>query len=62
MSTNNNILILGTPFLYQHQVMLGFNDSCVVIGSDKALPMKGENIRKLSLRSMEVSETELEEA
>lgn len=36
---NNYNLILGTPWMYQHQVCLGFNPAQIVIGSDKALPL-----------------------
>ena len=37
ININNYDLILGTPFMYQHQVCLGFNPARVVVGSDTAL-------------------------
>ena len=37
-------LILGTPWLYQHQVCLGFNPAHVLVGSDRALPLDGVSI------------------
>lgn len=32
-------LILGTPFIWQHQICIGLNPARVVIGSDKSLPI-----------------------
>src|SRR5262249_3939974 len=46
-------LILGTPFLYQHQVSIGFNEARVTIGSMKSLPIKGTNVLKLSARTVD---------
>ena len=40
INLNNYDAILGTPWMYQHQVCLGFNPARVVIGSDSALPVK----------------------
>ena len=40
INLNNYDLILGTPFMYQHQICLGFNPARVVVGSDIALPLK----------------------
>jgi hypothetical protein len=37
-------LILGTPFLYQHKVMIGLNSLQVVIGSAEPLPMTGDTV------------------
>jgi hypothetical protein len=34
-------VILGTPWMFQHQVCVGLNPSHVVIGSDAALPIIG---------------------
>ena len=41
-------LILGTPFLFQHQIKIGFNDSTVNIGSTDPLPIRGERLGKVS--------------
>jgi hypothetical protein len=37
---NNYDLILGTPWMYQHQLCLGLNPARVVIGSASALPIR----------------------
>ncbi|KAJ3963622.1 hypothetical protein EV361DRAFT_985947, partial [Lentinula raphanica] len=34
-------LILGTPFLFQHKVLAGFNEPRVIIGSNESLPIQG---------------------
>ena len=34
-------MILGTPFLYQHQVLLGFNPAQVTVRSNHSLPIRG---------------------
>ena len=36
---NDYDLILGTPWLYQHQVCIGLNPAGIVIGSNKPLPI-----------------------
>jgi hypothetical protein len=41
VNLDNYDAILGTPFLYQHQVAIGFNPSRVVVGSSEPLEMKG---------------------
>ena len=40
ININNYDLILGTPWMYQHQICLGFNPARVVIGSNKVLAVK----------------------
>lgn len=45
-------VILGTPFLWQHQVWLGFNPSSVIIGSDTALEMRGKECRNYIILTM----------
>ena len=40
INLNNYDLILGTPWMYQHQVCLGFNPARVMIGSNDSLPLK----------------------
>jgi hypothetical protein len=37
-------IILGTPFLYQYQVMIGLNPTRVFIGSKVAMPIEGESV------------------
>jgi len=45
---DNYDAILGTPFLYQHQVAIGFNPSRVVIGSSEPLEMKGPEVATIT--------------
>ena len=54
-------MILGTLFLYQHQVMVGLNSPRVVLGSKVPLEMKGTQVSMLKLRAMEVYKESLEQ-
>ncbi|KIK62316.1 hypothetical protein GYMLUDRAFT_58474 [Collybiopsis luxurians FD-317 M1] len=47
-------IILGTPFLFQHKVMAGFNDSRIIIGSNESLPIQGDSVSKLSSRATDL--------
>ena len=49
-------LILGTPFLFQHRIQLGFNNSTVNVGSADPLPIRGEQLGKVSARLIDVIE------
>ncbi|KAI0070206.1 hypothetical protein K474DRAFT_1609108, partial [Panus rudis PR-1116 ss-1] len=55
-------LILGTPFLFQHQVAVGLNPTTVVVGSDQALPIEGKSVRILASRAADLYEDKLEMA
>ena len=48
VNLDNYDAILGTPFLYQHQVAIGFNPSRVIIGSSEPLEMKGPEVTTIS--------------
>ena len=61
MNISGYDLILGTPFLYQHSVSLGFNPTRVIIGSDNSLPVKGASVHKLVSRSTALREENLDE-
>jgi hypothetical protein len=52
-------LILSTPWWFQHKVSVGMNPACVVIGSDKALPIGGEGVAKISSWAMSAYHDEL---
>ena len=54
-------MILGTPFLYQRQVMVGLNSPRVALGSKVPLEMRGTQVSVLKLRAMEVYEESLEQ-
>ena len=53
-------LILGTPFLYQHQVLVGLNSPRVILGSKTPLAMKGSQVSILESRATGVYEENLE--
>ena len=44
VNLDNYDAILGTPFLYQHQVAVGFNPSRVIVGSNEPMEMKGPEV------------------
>jgi len=52
-------LILGTPWLFQHQVCIGFNPARVVIGSDVALPLAGPSVTEIASRAVALQEDEV---
>ena len=62
INLSNYDLILGTPWMYQHQVCLGFNPAWVVIGTDTALPIKKGADTKLMVQAIDISTDELEQA
>ncbi|KIK04948.1 hypothetical protein K443DRAFT_4142 [Laccaria amethystina LaAM-08-1] len=62
INLSNYDLILGTPWLYQHQVSIGLYPVHVVIGSNDSLPMKGNGVTKLSSGAMSVVQENLQHA
>ena len=62
VNLSNYDLILGTPWMYQHQVCIGFNPARVVIGSDAALPMKSGMDTKLMASGISLQEQAVVEA
>lgn len=60
ININNYNLILGMPWLYQHQVCVGFNPSRVVIGSDSSQPVKVGIDTKLMVAGMLLEDRHLE--
>jgi hypothetical protein len=48
-------LILGTPFMWQHSVMVGMNPTRIAVGNDWPLPMQGDDIRTI-LSAMMIQE------
>ena len=54
VNLDNYDAILGTPFLYQHQVTIGFNPSCVIVGSNEPLEMKGPEITTITLAAADL--------
>lgn len=62
ININSYDLILGTPWLFQHQVCLGFNPGRIVIGSDEVQPMTAGAETKLMVHSLSSEEQSLEKA
>ena len=60
INLTNYDLILGTPWLYQHQVTMGLHPVHVVVGSTESLPMKGPGVAKLSTGAMSVMQENLQ--
>jgi hypothetical protein len=54
VNLDNYDMILGTPFLYQHQVAIGFNPSRVLVGSSEPMEMKGPEVVTLNSAAMDV--------
>ena len=57
---DNYDVILGTPFLYQHQVLVGFNPTRVVIGSAESREMRGDEVNVVSSAAADVVEEDLQ--
>jgi hypothetical protein len=51
---DNYDMILGTPFLFQHSVRLGFNPNSIFIGSPKAKPLESDNIIVMNSMSADI--------
>ncbi|KAF9258020.1 hypothetical protein L218DRAFT_878056, partial [Marasmius fiardii PR-910] len=60
IGSQNYDLILGTPFLFQHQVVLGFNPTRVFIGSVPSCPIEGEGMVEILSSAAEVVEQNIE--
>lgn len=57
---DNYDVILGTPFLWQHEVMLGLNPSRIIIGSDKPREIMGSEVFTIAAAAAIVNEERLE--
>jgi hypothetical protein len=55
-------IILGTPWLFQHSICLGFNPARVLIGSDTSLPINGKSVSSIASRAMNISQTAIDRA
>ena len=54
VNLDNYDMILGTPFMYQHQVAIGFNPSRVLVGSNEPMEMKGPEVVTINSAAMDV--------
>ena len=52
---NDYNVILGTPWIYQHQACIGLNPARIVIGSDKPLPIAAGTDTKYLLGAVSFS-------
>ena len=52
INLNNYDLILGTPWMHQHQICIGFNLARVVVGSNEVQPLKIGSDTKLMVHSL----------
>lgn len=56
MNIHDYDVILGTPWLYQHEVSFGLNPPSVIIGSTTAKPLEGSNTIRLQVSAATVKE------
>ena len=61
INLNNYDLILGTPWMHQHQICLRFNPARVVVGSDEAQPLKLGSDTKLMVHLLSRDEQNIED-
>jgi RNase H-like domain found in reverse transcriptase/Reverse transcriptase (RNA-dependent DNA polymerase)/gag-polyprotein putative aspartyl protease len=60
INLENHDIILGTPFLWQHRVVVGFNPSKISLGSDNAVPLEGKDVATISSMVTDIVEDGLE--
>jgi len=60
INLGNYDIILGTPFLYQHQALVGLNSSRLIIGCKEPKEMRGPQVSVLESHATEVYEESLE--
>ena len=53
-------LILGTPFIFQHKLLIGLNPTRVLVGSAEPTPIEGESIATVKSAAADLFEDELE--
>ena len=62
ININNYDLILGTPWMYQHKMCIGFNPARVVVGSDSAQPVKSGIDTKIMAAGISLEEEHIDAA
>ena len=62
INLNSYDLILGTPWMHQHKICIGFNPARVVIGSDEPQPLKIGNDTKLLVNTVSFEDQQIEKA
>ncbi|THU76293.1 hypothetical protein K435DRAFT_705108, partial [Dendrothele bispora CBS 962.96] len=61
INLSNYDVILGTPFLFQHKISVGFNPVRVEVGSFMAQKIKGDNVKELSSRAADLAYDSLDQ-
>lgn len=56
MNIHDYDIILGTLWIFQHQVTFGLNPPNIIIGCSKPQELKGNNMYKLKLSSVRINE------
>jgi hypothetical protein len=60
INLENHDVILGTPFLWQHKMVLSFNPPKVVVGCRQSEAISGEGVAKISSLTTDLVEEGLE--
>ncbi len=60
LNVNGYDIILGTPFLFQHKVMLTMNPSQIAIGSSASTPLVGSDITVIQSTAADLAEPTLQ--
>lgn len=58
---SNYDLILGTLFLFQRSVLLGFNEARVIVGSSTSLEIKRENTSRLAAHATQLVDDNIDD-
>jgi hypothetical protein len=62
ININSYDIILGTPWMYQHQVCIGFNPARIIIGNDVAKPVKISSDTKLMVHALHPEDQSVDRA
>ncbi|KAG6877222.1 hypothetical protein C0992_010584, partial [Termitomyces sp. T32_za158] len=53
-------VILGTPWLFQHGVSVGFNPARVLVKHNNPVPMRGDDVSRIAARAVEAYDDRIE--
>ena len=57
---DNYDAILGTPFFFQHQVAIGMNPSCVVVGNNTPTALEGPDVIRITFAATDLLNDKLD--
>ncbi|KIO21760.1 hypothetical protein M407DRAFT_80006, partial [Tulasnella calospora MUT 4182] len=60
INTDEYGIILGTPFLYQYKVAMGFNPAQLSLGTTRAAPIEGMQVAVIPSRAADVLDRQLD--